>query len=71
MYLRLKKIIVYMLIAILLITGNPLILLASADSGIDDGDNRGGGHYGVNTGNQYTWSQAQSGYRFTIIDENF
>ena len=66
---KLKKIITYLLLIILIVAQVPNTSLADGDIG-GDGNKGGGEHTSGGASGNYTWHEDQSGYRITIVDRN-
>lgn len=66
MKLNVKKILISLTAAILIISSFPVLAF-----GIGDKSNSGSGSNGGSSDGGFTWTTAQSGYRFQIIDQNF
>ena len=66
MKVNMKKILMSLIATILIITSVPVLALA-----VGDKNNSGSGSNGGSSDSSFTWTTAQSGYRFQIIDENF
>lgn len=73
MQAKIKKTIAGLLVMFLMIMSIPLTAFAdtSGGGGVGDKDNSGSGQGGGAVNSAYTWDTNQSGYRLTIIDENY
>lgn len=73
MQATIKRTITSLLVMFLMITFLPLTAFAdnSGGGGVGDKDNSGSGQGGGAVNSAYTWDTNQSGYRFTIINENY
>ncbi len=70
---KIKRSIASLLVMILMITSLSITVFANTSGvgGVGDKDNSGSGQGGGAVNSAYTWDTNQSGYRFTIINENF
>ena len=64
---KLKKIITYLLLTVLIVAQIPNTSLADVEG---EGNKGGGEHTAGGASGNYTWSEDQSGYRITIVDRN-